>query len=130
MEDCIFCKIVRGEMPSFKIYEDDTYLAFMDIYPRVKGHALVIPKKHYRWVVDIPSFGAYWEVVRKVANGVQKAIEASFITFVTLGDEVPHAHVHILPQMGGGIQGLKFGPVFEMDQDKLKELADKIHSTI
>jgi len=62
--NCIFCKIVKGEIPAYKIYEDENFLAFLDINPQSPGHTQVIPKRHYRWVWDIPNVGAYFEVVK------------------------------------------------------------------
>ena len=63
MENCIFCKIVSGEIPSYKVYEDNEFMAFLDVRPLNLGHTLVIPKKHYRWVWDVPNIGEYYEVV-------------------------------------------------------------------
>ncbi len=86
MKDCIFCKIVRGEIPCHKIYEDDGFLAFLDINPQSPGHTQVIPKKHYRWVWDLPparaggaqagvpgNIGDYFGVVQKIALAQRKA---------------------------------------------------------
>lgn len=99
--DCIFCKIVAGELPSYKVYEDDEFYGLLDIFPRVKGHTLLIPKKHYRWVYDVPNFGKFWEVALKITSTMQKAMRPEFITYVTHGLEVSHAHIHILPRMKG-----------------------------
>ncbi len=126
MEDCIFCKIVKGEIPSFRVYEDESFMAFMDVFPRVRGHVLVIPKKHYRWVYDVPEFGAYWETAKKVGFQVQEVFDASFISFVTMGEAVPHAHIHILPQKGGNIEGISFKPVIEMSKEEIGMLAQEI----
>ena len=95
--NCIFCKIVRGEIPSHKVYEDENFLAFLDINPQSPGHTQVIPKKHFRWVWDIPDVGGYFEVVRKIAKAQQKAFETDFILSKIIGDEVEHAHVWIFP---------------------------------
>jgi histidine triad (HIT) family protein len=126
MEDCIFCKIVDGKIPSYKVYEDDLFLAFMDVFPRVKGHVLVIPKKHYRWVYDVPEFGTYWETARRVGHSVQKALGSKFFSFITMGEAVHHAHIHILPQTGEGIEGMKFTPVVEMSKEEMGKLAQDI----
>lgn len=98
MQDCIFCKIVKGDMPSHKIYEDDLFYGLLDIFPRTKGHTLLIPKKHHRWVYDVPEFGRYWEAAKKISDSMMSALEPSFITYVTHGLEVPHAHIHIMPR--------------------------------
>ena len=96
MNNCIFCKIVRGEIPSTKVYEDEDFLAFMDINPRSPGHVQVIPKKHYRWVWDVEPIGKYFEVVQKIARAQQKAFHESVRSRV-MGDEVHHAHVWLFP---------------------------------
>ncbi|MCX6730843.1 MAG: HIT domain-containing protein, partial [Candidatus Roizmanbacteria bacterium] len=75
--DCIFCKIVKGELPSYKVYEDDLCIGFLDIFPLSKGNVLLIPKKHYRWVNDIPEFGAYWEAARVISYKKKKKMGAS-----------------------------------------------------
>lgn len=98
MEDCIFCNIVAGKIPSYKVYEDGDFIAFLDVFPREKGHVLVIPKQHHRWVIDVPNFGTYWETARKIAQAAKKAMNADFISFLTHGLDVPHAHIHILPR--------------------------------
>ncbi len=97
MENCIFCKIVAGEVPAEKVYEDDVFLAFLDIRPQSPGHTLVIPKQHYRWVWDVPSIGAYFTVVRDIAHALQKAFGTEEIHERVVGEEVPHAHVGVIP---------------------------------
>jgi histidine triad (HIT) family protein len=97
MENCIFCKIVRKEIPAHIVYEDDSYLAFLDIHPQSPGHAQVIPKEHYRWVWDVPKAGEYFEVVRKIALAQQKAFESEAVWSRIMGDEVHHAHIWIFP---------------------------------
>lgn len=105
MEDCIFCKIVAGEVPSHTVYEDDNFIAFLDINPQSPGHVQVIPKKHHRWVWDLPAseagipgnIGDYFEVARKVALAQRKAFDTDFIISRIVGDEVPHAHIWVFP---------------------------------
>ena len=77
--DCIFCKIVSGKIPCYKVYEDENFLAFLDIRPLNLGHTLVIPKKHFRWVWDVPNIGEYFEVVCKIAVAEQKAFDTEMI---------------------------------------------------
>lgn len=96
-ESCIFCKIVKGEIPSYKVYEDENFLAFLDINPQSPGHTQVIPKDHHRWVWDVPEAGKYFEVARKVAKAQQKAFDTDFILSKIVGDEVHHAHIWIFP---------------------------------
>ena len=110
MDDCIFCKIVKGEIPCYKVYEDDDFIAFLDIKPINEGHTLVIPKKHYRWVWDVNNFGDYWEFAGKVAKRLIKNLNAEIVNFVTMGKDVPHAHIHIVPRyMGDGLGGVPDG---------------------
>lgn len=97
LESCVFCKIVAGEIPSHKVYENEDFLAFLDIHPQSPGHTQVIPKKHYRWVWDTPNAGEYFEVVQKIAKAQQKAFNTDFILSKVVGDEVPHAHIWIFP---------------------------------
>ncbi len=97
MDNCIFCKIVKGEIPSYKVYEDDHFLAFLDIHPQSPGHTQIIPKNHYRWVWDVPNAGEYFEVAKKVALAQQKAFSTDFILSKIVGDEVAHAHIWIFP---------------------------------
>ncbi|HEY4479061.1 MAG TPA: HIT domain-containing protein [Candidatus Paceibacterota bacterium] len=96
-KDCIFCKIVANEIPSEKVYEDENFLAFLDIHPQSPGHALVIPKTHYRWVWDMPNAGDYFEVAKKIARAQQKAFATEWILSKIIGDEVPHAHIWVFP---------------------------------
>lgn len=126
MEECIFCKIVKREIPNYTVYEDDNYLAFLDIFPRVKGHVLVIPKKHYRWVYDVENFGEYWEVARKVSAKIQKKLNSKFISYLTMGEAVHHAHIHILPQDSEDIKGIRFTEVIKMEKEELAELAQDL----
>lgn len=97
MESCIFCKIVSGQIPATKIYEDDNFLAFLDIHPQTPGHTQVIPKTHHRWVWDVPNVGAYFELVRKIAQAQQKAFGTEWILSKIVGDEVEHAHIWVFP---------------------------------
>jgi len=99
MNDCIFCKIVAGEIPAHKVYEDDTYLAFLDIRPLSPGHTLVIPKTHFRWVWDVADMDGYFTVVRKVARALQKISGTDEIHMKVIGEEVPHAHVWVFPSV-------------------------------
>jgi histidine triad (HIT) family protein len=100
MESCIFCKIVRGEIPAHKVYEDDDFLAFLDIHPQSPGHVQVVPKQHYRWVWDVPDAGAYFEVVRLIAKAQQEAFQTDWILSKIIGDEVTHAHIWVFPNSG------------------------------
>ena len=117
MPDCIFCKIIKGEIPSHKVYEDENFLAFLSINPKSPGHTLVIPKKHYQWVWDVPNVGEYFEVARKVALAQQKAINTDWILSKIVGEEVPHAHIWVFPNQN--VSGNKSD--FESNAEKIRE---------
>jgi histidine triad (HIT) family protein len=102
---CIFCKIIAHEILAHIIYEDDSFLAFLDISPLSPGHTLVIPKQHYRWVWDVPNIGHYFEVAQKIAKAQQKAFGDPKILSKIVGEEVEHAHVWVYP--GDGATGDK-----------------------
>ena len=104
-EECIFCKIIKGEVPCHKVYEDADYLAFLSIAPEAPGHALIIPKGHYRWVWDMPNAGKAFEVVQKIALAQKKAFDTDFIISKVIGEDVPHAHFHVYP--GSSVKGEK-----------------------
>lgn len=95
---CIFCAIVQEKIPSYRVYEDTLFLGFLDVHPRVLGHTLLIPKKHYRFVYDVPQFGAYWQATLNITNAMKTALTPQFISYLTHGLEIPHAHIHILPR--------------------------------
>lgn len=99
MNDCVFCKIIKGEIPCHKVYEDDNFLAFLDTNPVAFGHTLLVPKVHYRWVYDVPNFGLFWQIAQKIALTIQKSpLKPEYISFLTMGNEVAHAHIHIIPR--------------------------------
>lgn len=97
MDDCIFCKIVRKEIPAEIVYEDENFLAFLDINPQSPGHVQVIPKEHVRWVWDVSNVGNYFEVAHKIALAQRKAFNTEWILSRIVGDEVPHAHIWVYP---------------------------------
>lgn len=96
--NCVFCKIVKGDLPCFKVYEDDNFVAFLDKSPRTAGHCQIIPKQHHRWVWDVPNIGAFMEAAKKVANAQRKAFGSEMIISNIIGDEVSHAHIWLIPQ--------------------------------
>lgn len=98
MKDCLFCKIITGDIPAYKVYEDKDYLGFLDINPLNPGHTLVSPKKHYRWVWDDPNIGNYMEVCQKIVRAQQKSLNVEQVVSIILGDEVPHAHIWLVPR--------------------------------
>jgi len=95
----IFTKIVNGEIPAFKVSEDENFLAFLDIFPVTKGHTLVIPKKEVDYLFDLDDdiYTGLQLFAKKVAKGIQKAIPCQKVGVMVLGLEVPHAHIHLVP---------------------------------
>lgn len=102
MEDCIFCKIIAGELPCHKIWEDENFLAFLDINPLDSGHTLVIPRKHLRWVWEVENFGEYFEKVKEVAKLLENKLKPEWIEIKVMGNLIPHAHVHLVPHYREG----------------------------
>lgn len=127
-QDCVFCQIVTGKLPADKVYEDGDFLGFLDIRPLNPGHSLIVPKKHYRWTYDVPNFGDYFEVARKVAQAQISALGAESVSFVTLGFEVPHAHILVVPRFPDDGHGgaLSWGAVKEVSRQERAEIAKKL----
>lgn len=131
MEDCIFCKIVKGEIPCSKVYEDENIFAFLDIAPVHKGHTLVIPKKHFETILDVPEqeLKELILAVKKVAIAVEKGVDADgFVVTMSnkkaAGQVVPHAHFHIIPRFED--DGLKHWSKIEYKEGELEEYKNKI----
>ena len=108
MADCVFCKIIAGQIPSYKVYEDEVVFAFLDITPLVKGHTLVVPKAHHATVMETPGevLGAVNERIPKISRAVLAATGAKAChVLVNNGSEamqsVHHLHYHILPRVAG-----------------------------
>ncbi len=97
MSICVFCEIVAGTRPAEIVYEDDKFIAFLDIRPRASGHTLVVPKKHERWVWDVEPQAEYWLLSRRIARAQKQAFAAEAVWCNVIGDEVPHAHIWIYP---------------------------------
>jgi len=116
------------------VYEDEEFLAFLDIQPRNPGHTLIIPKKHYRWVYDLDSenFSSYWKVARRISHAMIKALGANSVSFVTLGTEVPHSHIHVIPRFDDDGHGgyIDWNNVKQLTEDEMKSIAEKIKLNI
>jgi len=132
MEDCVFCKIVKGEIPSYKVYEDEKFIAFLDIKPRNPGHTLVIPKEHFRWVWDVPYLGEYFEVVGKIANAIRKAMTTQWVVALVIGEEVPHAHIWLVPRFKNDGHGgsIDLSNIKEISKEEMEKIAQKIKEEI
>ncbi|MCD4762147.1 HIT family protein [bacterium] len=128
MDNCIFCKIVAGEMPSYKVYEDKEFLAFLDIRSLNPGHTLVIPKKHIRWVWDYENISGYYKVVAQIANAIKRAFKTDYVVSFIFGEEVDHAHVWLVPRHDGDGHGgaIDLKNIKKYSEKEMQEAADKI----
>src|SRR5690606_13887985 len=130
----IFARILRGELPAFKVYEDDQVLAFMDVMPQAEGHTLVIPKTPAITLLDLdPEAAAYTiQVAQKVAKAMEKALDVKGIVLMQLsgaaaGQTVPHVHFHLIPT---SVHELGKHALHMGDQEKIKALAEKIKAAL
>ena len=130
--DCIFCKIITGEIPSYKVYEDDNFLAFLDVRPLNQGHTLVIPKKHFRWVWDVTNISQYYKVVGKIANAIRKAFSTDWVVSLVFGESVPHAHVWLIPRFENDGHGavIDLKNVKQLGEEEMEEAAEKIRNCL
>ncbi|WP_054709158.1 HIT family protein [Bacillus sp. JCM 19041] len=139
MTDCIFCKIIAGDIPSVKVYEDDDILAFFDISQVTKGHTLVIPKNHHENVFELPEDVAatLFATVPKIASALRTTFEPTGLNILnnngeTAGQSVFHYHLHLLPRYEEtGLYGSLWNETEETpDLDVLKEYATKIVNSL
>ena len=127
----IFSKIVSGDIPAFKVSEDENYVAFLDIFPLAKGHVLVIPKKETDYIFDLDSeeYLGLFSFVKKVAKAMDQVISCDRIGVAVIGLEVPHAHIHLVPLRD--VSDINFErPKLKFPDFKMKEIADLIKSAI
>lgn len=131
--DCLFCKIVKGEIPSHKIYEDDSVLAFLDILPRSQGHTVVVPKKHAETILDLSAdeMGPLFNGVRKVTRMLKDKLEPHGFTIginhgKVSGQAIDHLHIHIIPRFQGDKGGSIHTVVDNPPSESLEEIKNKI----
>jgi histidine triad (HIT) family protein len=127
----IFTKIVRGEIPAYKVAEDADFLAFLDIFPVAKGHMLVIPKKEIDYLFDLDDelYSGLQLFAKKVAIGLKKAIPCVKVGVLVLGLEVPHAHIHLIP-MQTESDVLNFSNKLKFSDSEFEEIRAKIAKEI
>ncbi len=127
----VFSKIISGEIPAYKVAENDKFLAFLDISPLAKGHTLVIPKKEEDYIFDIDN-DEYSEMMlfaKKVAIGVRRAVPCIRVGVAVIGLEVPHAHIHLIPL--NSMSDINFSlPKLSLPTAVMQETAAKIRSEI
>ena len=123
----IFTRIINGEIPSYKIAEDENFFAFLDINPLAKGHTLVVPKKETDYIFDIASeeYSGLWLFAQKVAKAMKPVLPCAKIGVAVIGLEVAHAHIHLVPI--NGITDIDFGkPKLKFTNDEMLDLVKLI----
>jgi histidine triad (HIT) family protein len=127
----IFAKIISGEIPAFKVAENENFLAFLDIYPISRGHVLVIPKKETDYLFDI-TLDAYlelWKFAQEVAKAMDKVIDCKRIGVAVIGLEVPHAHIHLVPL--NSISDINFeSPKLSLTEEEMDAVAQMIRKAL
>ena len=125
----IFSKIVAGEIPSYKVAEDDKFYAFLDINPLVKGHTLVVPKKEVDYIYDLSDeeLAAMHVFAKHVALAIQKAFPCRKVGEAVIGLEVPHAHIHLIPIQNESDM-LFSNPKLKLSDEEFKSIAERIHN--
>lgn len=123
----IFSKIIAGEIPSYKIAENDKFFAFLDIFPSALGHTLVVPKIEVDKLFDLPTdyLNGILTFSQPIAKAIQKAYDYNRVNIITIGFEVPHAHIHLLPMNGMGDMNALSKKV-KITPEELKNVQEKI----
>lgn len=128
-EKNIFQKIIDGEIPATKVYEDDKFLAFLDIMPVFYGHTLLIPKDHYEWMQDAPDelISKIFIKTKELMKAIKKGLGCDFVQIGIVGDEVPHFHIHLIPRHHGVKDA---GRKKYENTEQMKEFAKKIKEAL
>ena len=127
MNNCIFCKIVRKEIPADVVYEDDKALAFLDIKPVNPGHTLIIPKEHHPTILETPDdvISDIFVKAKKLMVAIKETTKADFVVLSVVGNDVPHLHLHLVPRYHK--DGLhNFWPTKDVKREESKKIAEKI----
>ena len=127
----IFSNIISGDVPAYKVLENENFLAFLDISPLAKGHVLVIPKKETDYLFDISSdeYLELWKFAQQVAKAMDKAIDCKRIGVAVIGLEVPHAHIHLVPL--NNVSDINFErPKLSLSEEEMYEVAQKIRKAL
>jgi len=126
----IFTKIVNGEIPAYKVAEDDNYLAFLDVNPNAKGHTLCIPKQEINKIFDMEEdhYLGLMKFSRKVAKALEKSVDCKRVGVAVVGLEVPHVHVHLIPL--NNMDEMRFTHKVKLEKEEFEALAEKINSNL
>ena len=127
----VFSKIIKGEIPSYKIAEDENYYAFLDINPMVKGHTLIVPKQEIDYLFDLDNETLAGMMVfsKKVADAIFKAVPCKRVGVMVLGLEVPHAHIHLIPLQNEGDANFA-NPKLKLTEKEFIEIAQAIKNEL
>ena len=133
-DDCVFCRIVAGIKKEDLIWEDDEFVAILDINPCARGHLMVIPKEHFRWVWDMDrdKYLRYMDRVYFLAGVLREAFGTDCVQAAIAGMDVPHSHIHLLPRVDGdGLGGIPVTPIKPKPTgEEMKEIAEKIRAEL
>ena len=127
----VFSKIISGDIPAYKVLENESFLAFLDIFPLAKGHVLVIPKKETDYLFDITSvkYLELWKFTQQVAKAMDKVIDCKRIGVAVIGLEVPHAHIHLVPL--NSVSDINFErPKLSFSEEEMDAVAQKIRKAL
>ena len=129
-ESCIFCKISKGEIPCDKIFENKSFLVFLDIKPVNHGHLLIIPKKHFIWMqeADDKTISDIFKLTKKMMLALKKGLKCDYVQESVVGNEIPHFHIHLIPRYYG--DNFKNFPTKEYKELEAKKVLNKIIQAI
>lgn len=133
--DCLFCRIIAGDVPALRVYEDDQVIAFLDIFPVQPGHTLVVPKAHHKTCMEMPDalMGDWMRAVKRVAQGLEESLSCDGINLLqnnhaAAGQVIPHVHMHVIPRWKG--DGFTHWPSKELPRGELEAVADRVRLAI
>ncbi|MBN1521425.1 MAG: HIT family protein [Candidatus Aureabacteria bacterium] len=137
MSDCVFCKIIKGEIPSSKVFEDENVYAFLDINPASKGHLLIVPKKHSESLDELgeQEFSSLFAAIRKIARALLESLDNTGFNLLMnsgkdAGQIIPHVHFHIIPRKKKDGLSISSWPFLKFSGDHLQEIAKSISEHI
>jgi histidine triad (HIT) family protein len=126
----IFTKIIKGEIPCYKVAEDDNFIAFLDVNPNAKGHTLVVPKKEVNKLFELDEalYNGLMQFSRKVAIALEKAVPCKRIGLSVIGLEVPHVHVHLIPLQA--MEDIQFSKKVSLEKEEFETIAKAIANNL
>lgn len=130
MEDCLFCKIIKGEVPSYKVWEDENFFAFLNINPINPGHTILVPKKHLDYIFDLeePLYLEIFKTAKKLSEPLKRAVGAKRIALAIEGFVIPHIHIHLVPV--NRVNDLDPNRAKKGNPEELSEMMERIKNEI